>query len=91
MLHRLVPIISSFFGIVIRMYYRDHAPPHFHAEHQGEQATFTFDGGLLAGQLRSRTAARLIREWALAHRAELAADWERAQEGVPPRADRALQ
>ena len=33
-----MPIISAFFGIVIRMYYRDHEPPHFHAEHAGQQA-----------------------------------------------------
>ena len=26
-----MPEISSFLGIVIYMYYRDHAPPHFHA------------------------------------------------------------
>jgi hypothetical protein len=28
-----MPIISAFFGIVIRMYYKEHEPPHFHAEH----------------------------------------------------------
>jgi hypothetical protein len=28
-----MPEISRFLGIVIRMYYRDHAPPHFHAEY----------------------------------------------------------
>jgi len=26
-----MPEISRFLGIVIRMFYRDHAPPHFHA------------------------------------------------------------
>jgi hypothetical protein len=30
-----MPIISTFFGIVIRMFYKEHEPPHFHAEHQG--------------------------------------------------------
>lgn len=46
-----MPVISTFFGIVIRMFYRDHGIPHFHAEYQGQQATFTFDGNLLAGEL----------------------------------------
>jgi len=32
-----VPIISTFFGIVIRMVYKDHEPAYFHAEHQGQQ------------------------------------------------------
>jgi hypothetical protein len=58
-----MPVISTFFGIVIRMFYREHGVPHFHAEYQGQQATFTFDGELLAGMLHSGTARRLIREW----------------------------
>lgn len=66
-----MPLISTFFGIVIRMFYREHGAPHFHAEYQGQQATFTYDGELLAGTIRSRTALRLIKEWALAHREEL--------------------
>ncbi len=76
-----MPVISSFFGILVRMFYREHGVPHFHAEHQGQQATFTFDGELLAGTLRSRTARRLIKEWALSHRAELEANWKRIDAG----------
>jgi len=78
-----VPVISTFFGIVIRMFYREHGLPHFHAEYQGQQATFTFDGKLLAGVLRSRTAVRLIEEWATSHQAELDANWSRMTEGQP--------
>jgi hypothetical protein len=78
-----VPVISVFFGIVIRMFYREHGMPHFHAEHQGQQATFTFDGEVLAGGLRSRTALRLIREWATVHRTELEANWSRMRAGEP--------
>lgn len=68
-----MPIISMFFGIVIRMFYREHGVPHFHAEYQGQVATFTFDGQLLAGRIESRTALRLIQEWATSHSAELEA------------------
>jgi len=39
-----MPVIATFFGIVIRMFYREHGVIHFHAEYQGEQATFTLDG-----------------------------------------------
>jgi hypothetical protein len=78
-----MPVISTFFGIVIRMFYREHGVPHFHAEYQGEQATFTFDGEPLAGNLRSRTALRLIKEWALARRRALDANWERVAAGEP--------
>jgi len=76
-----MPIISTFFGIVIRMYYQDHAPPHFHAEHQGQHATFEFSGQPMAGGLTSGTALRLIREWAAAHQTELAANWANMEAG----------
>jgi Domain of unknown function (DUF4160) len=76
-----VPIISSFFGIVIRMFYEEHGVPHFHAEHQGQHVSVTFDGQILAGTLRSARALRLIAEWADLHRAELEANWQRVQTG----------
>jgi len=84
-----VPVVSVFFGIVIRMFYREHGLAHFHAEHQGQQATFTLDGEILAGTLSSRTARRLVKEWATAHRGELQANWDRLTEGealerIPP-------
>lgn len=78
-----MPVISVFFGIVIRMFYREHGIAHFHAEYQGQQATFTFDGELLAGTLQSWTALRLIKDWAISHRLELEADWNRARAGEP--------
>ena len=76
-----MPIISTFFGIVIRMFYREHEPIHFHAEHQGQQASFKLDGELLAGEIRSGTALRLIREWASQHRAEIESNWARMKAG----------
>lgn len=51
-----MPVIFTFFGIIIRMYYKEHEPAHFHAEHRGEQATFTFDGQLLTGAIKSQGA-----------------------------------
>lgn len=76
-----MPVVSVFFGIVVRMFYQEHGVPHFHAEYQGQQATFTFDGELLAGALESRTARRLIKEWAATHHADLEANWIRARAG----------
>ena len=65
------------------MFYREHGVPHFHAEYQGQQATFIFDGEVLAGTMRSRTALRLLKEWAIAHRTELDANWARVKTGEP--------
>jgi hypothetical protein len=53
------------------------------ATFQGQQATVAFDGKVLAGAPRSRTALRLIEEWALSHRSELEANWRRMMKGEP--------
>ena len=63
------------------MYYGDHPPPQFHVEFQGEKASFTFDGELLAGGLSSKTARKLIREWAKRHKLELMINWKNIERG----------
>ncbi|MGH9443242.1 MAG: DUF4160 domain-containing protein [Thermoanaerobaculia bacterium] len=78
-----MPIISSFFGIIIRMFFDDNTPPHFHAEFQGESAIFDLSGRLLAGRIHSTTARRLIREWARVRTAELQVDWKLAKRLEP--------
>jgi hypothetical protein len=78
-----MPVISIFFGIIIRMYYQEHDPPHFHAEHRGDRATFTFGGEVIAGEIRSRQARRRIQRWATLHRRELDANWEAVRAGRP--------
>ena len=75
-----MPEVSRFFGIIIRMFYDEHNPPHFHAEYQGAKAVFDFDGNLLQGDLGSKTARKLIRDWIDLHRDELIEDWERARQ-----------
>ncbi len=78
-----MPIISTFFGIIIRMFFDDHAPPHFHAEYQGQEALVGFDGRIIQGEIKSPTARKLIKQWAQIHRAELEANWRRAQKLQP--------
>jgi len=75
-----MPTISVFFGIIIRMFYRDHNPPHFHAEYQGQNATFDFDGKLLEGEIDSRTAKDLIKKWARLYKAELDKNWDQMRQ-----------
>ncbi len=78
-----MPRISQFFGVVIYMYYNDHLPPHFHAEYGEFEALYTIETlDILRGGLPRRAHSMVI-EWALAHRAELRIDWERAREQVP--------
>jgi uncharacterized protein DUF4160 len=78
-----MPEISLFFGIIVRMYYDDHPPPHIHAEYQGNKAKIDFAGNVLLGDLRSNIALRLMREWIDLHDAELQRDWELARDGKP--------
>ena len=74
-----MPEISRFFGIVIRMFHNDHAPPHFHVQYGNEYAAMTVaNGELLFGSLSPRVV-RLVREWATLHEAELLEDWHLAQ------------
>jgi hypothetical protein len=61
---------------LIRMYFNDHAPPHFHAIYGGHEAVIMIDSSeLLEGSL-PRRALLLVREWSVLHRSELLADWE---------------
>jgi hypothetical protein len=76
-----MPIISTFFGIIIRMFYNDHNPPHIHVEFQGKKALLDFRGNILRGDLQSRTALKLAREWIDMRYEELIEDWELATQG----------
>ena len=73
-----MPVISSFFGIYVRMYFADHGPPHIHIEYQGHEALVAIlDGIVIEGEL-PRRAATLVRQWCLDHRIELEQNWARA-------------
>jgi hypothetical protein len=83
-----VPQISSFYGIVIRMFYdeaRHEGRPHFHAAYGGDRAAFDIESlGLIAGELPPR-ARRLVVEWARAHQEELRENWDLLRDHKPPR------
>ncbi len=74
-----MPEISRFFGIIIRIFYDDHNPPHFHAEYGDRSALIDMKNlAVFAGSLPPR-ALGLVIEWAILHRAELLANWEKAK------------
>ncbi len=76
-----MPVISTFFGIIIRMFYDDHNPPHIHVEYQGRKVLVDFRGNILKGDLQSRTALKLVREWIDLRHSELFEDWQLAKQG----------
>ena len=56
-----MPEISRFFGIVIQMYYNDHAPPHFHARYGGHKALIAIETlAVLNGHLPPRTLGLVV-------------------------------
>ena len=78
-----MPIISVFYGIIIRLNFGDHNPPHFHAEYQGFQAAFEIGTGkLLAGEL-PHSAKKLVQAWEKKNRSALRRNWDRAAAHEP--------
>jgi hypothetical protein len=78
-----MPEISRFFGIVIAMYYSDHAPPHFHVRYGEQKAIIAIETlSPLRGELSPRVFG-MVMEWASLHRAELLEDWELARQQAP--------
>ncbi|HLI23023.1 MAG TPA: DUF4160 domain-containing protein [Stellaceae bacterium] len=76
-----MPEISRFFGIIIRMFFNDHEPAHFHAAYGEFEALIEIETlAVYRGELPRRALA-LVLEWAEGHREELRRDWTRAQAG----------
>jgi hypothetical protein len=74
-----MPEISRFFGIIIRMFFDDHNPPHFHAEYGGYSALIDIRNlSVFSGRLPPRVMGLVI-EWATLHQRELLADWQKAR------------
>ncbi len=78
-----MPEISRFLGIIIAMYYNDHAPPHFHAKYGRFEIKVNVDTGeVIEGKFPPR-AQRLVLEWHALHKDELSEDWALAQKRKP--------
>ena len=78
-----MPTISEFFGILVRMYYDDHNPPHFHAYYGEHEALISIETmEILEGTLPRRAKSMII-EWAVEHRQDLLEDWTLAEQHRP--------
>jgi len=74
-----MPEISRFYGIVIKIFYDDHNPPHFHAEYGEFEALFEIRTlKKISGQLPKR-ATRLVKKWAIQNEDELMEQWNKAK------------
>ncbi len=74
-----MPEVSRFYGIIIRMFYNDHVPPHFHAVYGELSAQVSIETAeLIAGTLPKR-ALRLVQEWTELHREQLLRNYNESQ------------
>jgi hypothetical protein len=78
-----MPILSTFFGIIVRMWHDDHPPPHIHVEYQGFEALVNIQTGCVSQGKLPVKAAAIVRDWCVTHREELMQNWARAQRFEP--------
>ena len=77
-----MPEISRFLGIVIYMYYREHARAHFHADYGDYTITVEIETGVVQGKF-PRRALNAVLDWYVLHKDELLEDWNLAQSKKP--------
>jgi len=71
-----VPVIARFYGILVKMYFKDHGVPHFHAVYGEYNAVFEIETvRLIEGDLPPR-ALHMVTEWAERYRTELLDMWK---------------
>ena len=78
-----MPVISRFLGIVISMFWNDHAPPHFHARYGDYEITVEIESGIVDGKFPPR-ALRHVLEWRELHQTELLNDWDLCRKSQMP-------
>lgn len=80
-----MPEISRFLGIIIRMFYNEHNPPHFHAYYNDFQAEISIETlEIIKGNLPNKVY-NLVIEWAILHQKELLSDWELLRNDTQPK------
>ena len=75
--------VSRFYGIVIRFYYRDHPPMHFHAIYAEYEALIEIETGNIHEGFLPKKALELVNEWRLLHLEELRDAWQKSRQEIP--------
>ena len=78
-----MPEVSRFYGIVVRFYYRDHPPTHFHAFYGEHEALIEIETGAIYQGRLPKTAYELVNSWRMLHLDELRVDWNLARQQLP--------
>lgn len=80
-----MPTISMFYGIIIQMFWDDHAPPHFHALYSEYEVLINIATLEVIKGTMPRRALALVLEWASQHRTELLEDWNLCEKHQAPK------
>jgi hypothetical protein len=78
-----MPEVSRFYGIVIRFYYRDHPPTHFHAIYGEHEALVEIETGQIHEGFLPPKALALVNEWRALHLEELREAWQLSRNESP--------
>ncbi len=70
-----MPEISRFYGILIKMFFDEHNPPHFHAIYGEYNGMFELNPLQMKEGDLPKNAKRMVLEWAQEHKAELLKMW----------------
>lgn len=80
-----MPVLSMFYGIIVRMYREEggkHNMPHVHAEYSGDEIVIALDGAVLEGDKNfPRNKRKMLEVWMEIHREELEANWKLLSNG----------
>lgn len=86
-----MPTISAFYGMLIQMFWNEHAPPHFHVVYGDCEALIDIRKlEIIEGRL-PRRAQVLVIDWAEMHQEELLEDWQLCEQLLPPRKIKPLE
>jgi len=78
-----MPVLSMFYGIIIRMYREQggkHKEPHIHVEYSGDEVVVALDGTVIEGAI-PKSKMKLVDAWMEIHREDLEANWKLLSNG----------
>jgi hypothetical protein len=80
-----MPEITRFYGIIIKVFFTDHLPPHFHAVYGEHNGVFDINSlAMIEGDLPNR-ARKMVIEWAGLYKEDLLDIWNRQEfRKLPP-------
>nr|DAR57955.1 MAG TPA: protein of unknown function (DUF4160) [Caudoviricetes sp.] len=75
-----MPTISIFFGIIIKMNYREHNPPHIHAEYGEFRASYDIATAECIAGMFPANQRHMVQAWIAIHREDLLANWKLSEQ-----------